>query len=604
MARASVQRNRVGQALALSLGLVVVGGFWLMPNPVVLAKEPSKPAPGKPGDDKKVTVTPGSYAAVQQTRVINEQIEAQWKENKLTPSRRASDLEFIRRASLDIIGRIPKLQEIKDFLKDPQQTRRAQLIDRLLESEEYAKNWANLWTVWLLTRSGPELYHEEMQVWLEEQFAKNRGWDRVVTDLLTATGENSDNGAVNFILSHLGETIKDKTDEGRFELVPVTSRTTRLFLGLQTQCTQCHDHPFNSQWKQKHFWGVNAFFRQVERKGTPAMARNAPPAKLSLLDNPNLNPDGAVFYDNRKALVQMTKAVFLEPDPKGNPQKWDKAAPTTRRQQLAQFITASPYFSKAFINRMWGHFFGRGFTNPGPVDDFGDHNPVTHPLPEGSPLIEDLKRYGNNPTLLDYLANEFTRYKHSPRDLIRWICNSEPYQLSSVANKTNDKADAEPFFSRMLLKSMSPEQLFESLMVATQSAASQDKEARKKLRQEWMRKLIVNFGDDEGNEVTFNGTIVQALILMNGKEINDAIADKDTGTVARTIYRKGATVKSVLDDLFLASVNRYPTAAEYKALNDEINLVRSGRVKNKDVNALYQDVFWALLNSNEFLLNH
>jgi hypothetical protein len=156
----------------------------------------------------------------------------------------------------------------------------------------------------------------------------------------------------------------------------------------------------------------------------------------------------------------------------------------------------------------------------------------------------------------------------------------------------------------MLLKSMSPEQLFESLMVATQAEASENREAKKKLREDWMKNLIVNFGDDEGNEVTFNGTVVQALILMNGKQINDAIANKDKGTVAMAIKKRGATPKSVLNELYLASLNRFPTAAEYKALNEELDHIAKGRVKNRDPNALYQDVFWALLNSNEFLLNH
>src|SRR5262249_12737805 len=143
-----------------------------------------------------------------------------------------------------------------------------------------------IWTTWLMTRSGNKLYHEQMQVWLEEQFAKNAPWNKFVSELLTAEGENDENGAVNFILSHLGEpTPQPKVpEEGAFNYVPITSRTTRLFLGLQTQCTQCHDHPFNPQWKQKHFWGVNAFYRQVVREGNPMMRNNQrgmQPPKLS-----------------------------------------------------------------------------------------------------------------------------------------------------------------------------------------------------------------------------------------------------------------------------------------------------------------------------------
>src|SRR5262249_27768392 len=155
----------------------------------------------------------------------------------------------------------------------------------------------------------------------------------------------------------------------------------------------------------------------------------------------------------------------------------------------ALFITRSEYFPKACVNRMWGHFMGRGFTNP--VDDFGEHNPPSHP------------------ELLDELARKFVAYGYDTRRLIRWLCNSDAYQLSSVANRTNDKSEAEPFFSRMLLKAMTPEQLFESLMVATQADMNMKPKERNDLRDSWMRNLIVNFGDDEGNEVTFNGTVVQ-----------------------------------------------------------------------------------------------
>lgn len=597
----SASWSRHGLVLILLATLAFMGRSTLAEDP---PKEKPKTPEAKVAAATPAPIAPKPGAAFEQVRIINEQIENQWKENKLTPSRRTTDLEFLRRVSLDVIGRIATPKEVDDFTKLPPATKRAMWIDRLLESEEFAKNWANIWTTWLLTRTGPGAYHEQTSLWLEEQFAKNnQGWDKIVTALLTATGENSDNGAVNYILSHLGETIPGKPDEGQFEMVPITSRTTRLFLGVQTQCTQCHDHPFNSQWKQKHFWGVNAFFRQVERKGTPAMARNAPPSKLTLLDNGSFNPDAKVFYEERKGVVRVTRATFLEKDKAGNDQKLNQGA-GTRRQQLAAYITGSTNFQRAFVNRLWGHFFGRGFTNPGPVDDFGDHNPITHPLPDDFSGLEDLKIYGEKPTLLDYLANEFKKYQYNPRTLIKWICNSEAYNLSCVANKTNEKSDVEPFFSRMLLKSMSPEQLFESLMVATQMEGSDDKEAKKRLREQWLRTLTTNFGDDEGNEITFNGTVVQALIMMNGKDINDAISNKDKGSVAMAIKRRGATFESVLKDLYIAALNRPPTPKEVLALKEEVALVRAGKVKNKDVNALYQDVFWALVNSNEFYLNH
>src|SRR5262249_26209343 len=174
-----------------------------------------------------------------------------------------------------------------------------------------------------------------------------------------------------------------------------------------------------------------------------------------------------------------------------------------RRQELAKFVTKSEYFAKAFVNRMWGHFFGRSFIKD--PDDFGAHNEISHPQ------------------LLDKLAKDFIEYKYDPRALVRWIANSRAYGLSSVANPTNDKQDDDKYFSRMLLKAMSPEQLFESLMVATEAKAGQTRENKRKQREDWLGKLIVNFGDDEGSEGTFNGTLVHALLIMNSPQIHPPI---------------------------------------------------------------------------------
>jgi hypothetical protein len=551
--------------------------------PAVLAGMLAIPLVVGAGDSPKTSKS--TSAVLPQVQFINTVIVAGWKRDPndrskdLTPSRPATDYEFIRRASLDIIGRIATPDEIKQFLNDPARERRALLIDRLLRNPDYAKNWASIWTVWLMTRSGPELYHDQMRTWLESQFAKpDQGFDKIVTELLTASGKNTENGAVNFILSQLGEPIppNKRNEEGQFTMVPITSRTTRLFLGQQIQCTQCHDHPFNSQWKQQHFWGINAFFRQVERKGTMPRKPNAPPATLELTDNPSWNDDTVVFFEKRNGVVLPVRATFLDG------QRITPSPESTRRHELAEFIVKNENFPKAYVNRMWGHFFGRGMNYPGAVDDFGDHNPLTHPK------------------LLDYLAKEFKDYGFKPRNLVRWICNSQAYGLSTVANKTNDKPEAEPYFSRMLLKALTPEQLFESMMIATQVESGETSGDRKKRRDEWMKNLIVNFGDDEGTEVTFNGTVVQALMLMNGKEINEAVSHKDRGVVINALKRRGATAKTVMDDVYLAVLNRHPTPAEHQEVSRKLIM----RVRDRDIAAPWQDLLWALLNSNEFILNH
>ncbi len=569
------QPRRSRRLLSGFVGLLFVASLTAGYGPVSYGQDAAKASAGS------------DVAEVVQ--IINTKIREGWAANKITPSARASDYEFIRRASLDIIGRIARPDEIARFLKDPATTRRSQLIDRLLASDEYVRNWANVWTVWLLSRTGNsggnerdrEIFHLQMHRWLEEHLQKNTAYNQMVRELLTATGRTNENGAVNFILSHLGEPIPREAQEkeGKFEMVPITSRTTRLFLGLQTQCTQCHDHPFNPEWKQEHFWGINAFFRQVERGG---MANLKKPKKamvtpvLELRDNPDLNREAVVFYEKRASPVMAIQPRFL--DGKKLPPAAN-GTPPNRREALAQYVTESPYFGKAYVNRLWGHFLGRGFSHP--VDDFGEHNPVSHP------------------ELLEELGKKFVHYGHDTKRLIRWICNSEPYQLSCQANKTNDQADHEKFFSRMLLKSMMPEQLYESLLIATRAEVSENRETRRQMRQDWMSKLVVNFGDDEGNEATFNGTVVQALLMMNGDDLNKAITSKN-GTVAQAVARRGGS-SQVITELYLAALNRPPTANEAGRIG---RILATAPSKNRDPMGPWQDLFWALLNSNEFILNH
>jgi hypothetical protein len=256
-------------------------------------------------------------------------------------------------------------------------------------------------------------------------------------------------------------------------------------------------------------------------------------------------------------------------------------------------------------------------------DDFGGHNTLLHP------------------ELLAKLADEFIKYRYDSKALIEWICNSDAYSLSHVANSTNNKPEHEPFFSRMLLKSMSPEVLFESLMESTKAEASKDE--RNDLREQFLGKLVRSFGDDEGNEVTFNGTIIQALMLMNGRDLNAVISHKSSGTVEKAIakYKRGtgpgASVneQAMLDELYLSALARHPgsnSTIEYRKVlkvepktNKEV-LGPATKVSEQQFVAeqlaemkkkpeylrdhltgyrqFYEDVFWALLNTNEFILNH
>jgi len=584
MAKVSLRAAGLGLlAVGLFLGLNLVAAG--QPPKGKADKDKADKAPAAEKKDTPKSENPGIVNIEEPTNIINKHLAEAWQANKLTPADKCSDYEFIRRASLDIIGRIAKLDEIDRYMKDPPSVRRQMLVDRLLASPEYVEYWSTIWTHWLMTRTGETLYRDQIKLWLSEQFeAEDFSVRKMAEELLTAKGKSNENGAVNYILAHLGgpnggnnpnPQVLEK--EGQFDMVPITSRTVRLFLGYQIQCTQCHDHPFNADWKQKHFWGVNTFFRQVQREGNPQMQQqaNMPRPQLTLKDNNTFNKSGIIFFEKRSGVFLPSEAVFLDGSrlPKGSMQQLN------RREELAKFIVNNKNFSRAYINRMWGHLFGRGLNVKPAFDDFGEHNDVVHE------------------EMLNELADAFIKGGYSPRKLIRWIAASEAYQLRAVANKTNDQPEAEAYMSRMMLKAMSPEQLLESLIVATRPSAAKDEKELTKFRADWMSRLVVNFGDDEGNEGNFSGTVVQALLMMNGRDINQAIS-KESGTVQRAMkFTKG---KETTDYLFLATLNRPATPKEYQQILGRLAM----RIKDSDNAGPLQDLFWALLNCNEFFLNH
>jgi Protein of unknown function (DUF1553)/Protein of unknown function (DUF1549) len=605
-----------------------------------------------------------------QSKIINEELEKGWKTAELKPSAKASDYEFCRRVFIDIVGRIPTAEEVRDYVEyERSPNKRIKLVQRLLYDKEYkpknsaggpvkvdakskdfltfdyaneyARNFSNIWGVWLMTRAGvAEVYHDSMELWLEEQFSKNAPWNEMVKQLIVAKGKTNDNGAVAYVMSHLGErTSMDpgkQLEDGHFDAIPITSRTTKLFLGIQTNCIQCHDHPFNPEWKQDHFWGVNAFFRQVVRDATPSTREGNQGKKkmealpVGLSDNPELNKSNRIFFERRSGIMSASRSLFLpnmaDLEKEGAIKRSGVPSNTkmTRRELLADYITGHDNFAKAFVNRYWAHFFGRGMNELPAADDFGGHNKVVHA------------------ELLQKLGDELAKYNYDVKKLIEWICCSDAYALTYQANTLpegkggNSKPEADPYFSRMALKSMSPEVLFESLEVATRLDAAADKTAKANKKRSWMDKLSLNFGDDEGNEANFNGTIIQALLMMNGREINEEVSRKDgTGAVDRAMqkHKSGNSFNhiGVVGELYLMTLNRLPsgkatipvpvidpktgaekrdakgkpiisgTISESTFLSQQIANMKS---RGLDPKKFYEDIFWSLLNTSEFMLNH
>lgn len=522
----------------------------------------SGPAIAAPAEkEKDETAAAGSGTAQ-----IDAMIKEAWDAAKIQPSKECTDEEFLRRAYLDLLGRIPNIEEASGFLGTREKGKRAKLVEYLLKHEDFAKNFANQWTVILIGRKRQERMVDRAALasWLRQQFNADRPWNEIAFDLITAKGSNKENGAVNFPLSHL-----------EMGAVPLTSYTTRVFLGQQIQCTQCHDHPSND-WKQADFWGINAFFKGIRARDV----RKDDASGAAVYDHTDMSDepsDEFASFDRRNGLVGIAFPKFLDG------RKISQGTDVDRRVELGKLVTDAKNedFARAFVNRMWGHFLGRGFVHP--VDDFGAHNPASHP------------------ELLDAMGKEFAADGFNIKSLIRRIMNSRAYNLSSMTTKANDKD--ETLFSHLQLKPMTPEQLFDSLLTATAAhqtggAANMDRQ-----RDAWLNQFIFAFGNDEGDEgTTFCGTIPQALMMMNGDLMGRAVGGKagsfldDLKLRALRQRRTGPEIYMV-NNLFLAALSRHPSTREMAS-------ARKVLATNPDTLEVLEDLFWAMLNSNEFILNH
>ncbi len=527
---------------------------------------------------------------------INDEIRTAWEDNEIRPSRVADDAEWLRRVSLDIVGHIPPAAEVDAFVRSRDVAKRAAVVERLLAAPDYVHNWTNIWTNLLLGRQTPRRTSRGgMEKFLREAFTRNRPWNEIVHDLLTAEGRFDENGAVNFLMGQLSgnPNREDYT-------VEATARATRLFLGMQVQCTQCHNHPFN-EWRQVQFWEFDSFFRQMRRvdhrKTDPDTGR--PVDDYSELVWKNYS--GPVHFEKRSGVMEVAYPFYEDREIDPSPQ-------TDRRQELARVMALEDVghrVARAMVNRVWGHFMGFGFTRP--VDDMGPHNPPSHPA------------------VLDRLTEEFAAADYDLKQLIRWITNCEAYHLTSRShdgNRSDDPAAGEmPLFSHMAVKPFTAEQLYDSLLVAAQaggqSAAGGETASRVAVggempnrkgtgfvrsaqqRRRWMREFLVIFGGNEQDEPTnFDGSIPQALMMMNGPLIQQALQTGTGGTLDAVLSNERLrSDKQRIQSLYLASLGRRPSRRELTAAQQMI-------AANSDKRAAYQDLFWALLNSNEFVFNH
>jgi len=521
-----------------------------------------------------------------QVSKIDEAMADSWSEYGIKASVPEDDLKWCRRVFLDVIGRIPSYEEFGEFVKDRAPDKHGSLLNRLLNedryTEEYANHWSTVWTNVLIGRNGglenrSLTNRSGMQKYLRDSFASNKPYNEMVLELVTATGATKPgtegyNGATNFLAMKVNE--EDGTQ--------ATASVSRIFLGLQVQCTQCHNHPFN-QWKQQKFWEFNAFFRQTRAlRKYGSDSRDVDHAVLIDQDfsGQGQRPEQAeIYFQLRNGLTKVAYPVFLdgtEIDRSGY------VSQVNRREELGKLILQSPFLDKAIVNRMWAHFLGYGFTKP--IDDLGPHNPTV--LPQ----------------LFEELSSDFRNSSYDLKQLIVWIAMSQPYKVSSRITKDNASDEPSlgesPKFSHFYTRQMSAEQLYQSLSVATQANRKGSLEEQHRRREEWMKQFVIAFGTDEGDETTtFNGSIPQSLMLFNGELIKEAISLEAGSWLHNLVQTKGSPTDKI-QYLFIAGLGR-------RARPDEVSLSQQLLLARKnEVGGMLQDMWWAILNSNEFIFNH
>ncbi len=483
----------------------------------------------------------------------------------IPPSPICDDATFLRRVSLDITGTLPTEQEVREFLADSDSTKRDRLIDDLLERPAYADYFATKWNAILRNKRRNDDDREgtfALRRWIWRSLYENRPYDQFVREIITATGDLQDHPPVVWYreVSDINQQVED---------------TAQLFLGVRIQCARCHHHPFE-KWSQNDYFGLAAFFSRIGRKSQPAglgFAKNARDRRL-------FHNDGIATQQNPRT------GLTLQPTSLGG-EALDIPANVDPRVLLADWMADSdnPFFARSLVNRYWKHFFGRGIVEP--EDDMRETNPPS------------------NPELLDALAESFVESGFNLKQLVRTICQSSTYQLSSLPSEDNlqDRQN----YSRYYPKRMTAESLYDSFhqVTAAQPAipglppgmgASQMPDSS------LAPYFLTVFGQPQGDtacecERSQDANLAQSLHLLNSQEVQDKIAG-NTGRAA-TLARDGARPT----DEKISELYRWVYAREPD--EEELLVARAHLEQHSDQPQLaFEDLVWALINTKEFLFNH
>jgi hypothetical protein len=496
------------------------------------------------------------WPQIEQRNFIDELVDEKLRNLRITPSGVCSDDTFLRRAYIDITGTLPTSGEVAQFIAEKDTQKRSKKIDELLSRDEFVNIWALKWSELLQIRTEPNNGASYKAVlsyytWLREQFQNNVPMNEVARQLLSASGSNFEDPAVNFY---------------NLEVDPLklSEDTAQAFFGIRMQCAQCHNHPFD-RWTMEDYYGFVAFFTQVGRK-----IGEDPREKIVF------NSGGGEAKHPVGGRTIPPKFLGGEaPDAKGK----------DRRQLLADWVASpeNPYFPRHIANLVWAQYMGRGIVEP--VDDVRISNPAS------------------NPELLEALAKKIVEYKYDLRRVVRDICNSRSYQTSTRPNETNELDNSN--FAKATIRRMRAEVLLDTISQVTET---KEKEKFRGLPAgsgsveiadgRTTSYFLTTFGRRDREVVCsreeVGPTLSQALHLLNGTTIEGKITQ---GGVIKKLMTSNLTPREITSDLFLRCFGRFPTDSEL------VKLEKYWGVTEEQPKA-YHDIFWALLNAKEFMFNH
>jgi len=507
-------------------------------------------------------VNPGSFGAPIGVEKLNGVLAGELNALGQTADGTAiADDQFIRRVYLDLIGQLPAPADVTDFIADHSPNKREKLVDRLLAMPQFGENWGRYWHDAISYRNTAGKNREvsfDFQPWMSEQFNKNAGWDKIVTAILTANGKSEENPQGLLLAAH--------------DMMPaeLAAETSRLFMGLQIGCAQCHDHN-TDHWKRDQFHELAAFFGKVAVRRNPAdMFRSADIVEKRFggeYRKPNLeNPSdpGTVTYP-----------VFLTGQAVSR-----GASDLERRKALAEFVTTpkNPLFAKAFVNRVWAALVGAPFTDA--VDDIGELKEVSLPK------------------TFDALAHSFAASKYDVKRLMRTIVLSDAYQRHYEAAGE----EGSPKASGSNPTRLASTQIFDALTWAVGDLGPPRNRfggAPRLQRFAGVAQMVETaFGFDPSSDASnIEGSIPQALLLMNNPQINGRINARRSDAILAKILKNHTVDDDAVRALYLRVLARTPTEAE-------LGRCRSFLAEVKSRGEAFEDILWALVNTVEFLHNH